>query len=177
MFTRSVASTLLMSAVAWTVLGAQSVTVSPGSRVRLQAGSFSLEGQVVRVSADSVSLVPAAGKQGPIAIPAAQVRSLDVWRGRTSQWRSGAEIGSFVGFATASVVFAAKMRRCVGVACAKSLSWDAYGFAGALPGALAGGLVGALFHHDQWERVPLGPVHPQVAFQAGDQGIGLAIRF
>jgi hypothetical protein len=102
---------------------------------------------------------------------------LDVWRGRTPQWRSGAEVGSFVGFATASVVFAARMRHCVGVACAKSLSWDAYGWAGALPGALVGGLVGALFHHDQWERVPLGPAHPQVAFQAGDQGIGLSIRF
>lgn len=177
MFTRSVASTLLLSAIAWTVLGAQSATVSPGSRVRLRTGSFRLEGQVVRVAADSVSLMPVAGMQGPIAIPAAQVQSLDVWRGRTSQWRSGAEIGAFVGLATASVVFAARMRHCVGIACAKSLSWDAYGWAGALPGALAGGLVGALFHHDRWERVPLGPVHPQIAVQAGDQGIGLAIRF
>lgn len=180
MFTRTVAPTFLMIAVAWTVLGAQSAMVSPGSRVRLRTGSFKLEGQIVRVSADSVSFVPIAasgGNAGPISIPAAQVRSLDVWRGRTSQWRSGAEIGSFVGFTTASAVFAARMRHCVGVPCIKSLSWDAYGWAGALPGALVGGLVGALFHHDQWERVPLGPVHPLVAFQARDQGVGLSMRF
>lgn len=180
MFTRSVAPTLLMIALAWNVLGAQSATVSPGSRVRLRTGSSRLEGQLVRVAADSVSLVPvaaAAGNPGPIAIPVAQVQSLDVWRGRASQWRSGAEIGSFVGFTTASVIFAARMRHYVGVACAKSLSWDAYGWAGALPGALVGGLVGALFHQDRWERVPLGPLHPQIAFQAGDQGVGVSIQF
>jgi len=175
MFTRSVAPTILMIAVAWTVLGAQSATVSPGSRVRLRTITGStVEGRLLTLAADSLILV---GEGGQIRMSKASVHSLETWSGRTSQWRSGAEIGSFVGFATASVVFAARMRHCVGVACAKSLSWDAYGWAGALPGALVGGLVGALFHHDRWQRLPLGPLHPQVALQAGDQGAGVSIRF
>ena len=174
MFTRSVAPTFLLIA-AWTVLGAQSATVIPGSRVRLRTITGStVDERLLTLAADSLILQ---GEGGQIRMSRASVHSLETWRGRASQWRLGAEIGSFVGFATASVVFAARMRHCVDVACAKSLSWDAYGWAGALPGTLVGGLVGALFHHDRWERVPLGPLHPQIALQAGDQGVGVSIRF
>lgn len=158
-------------------LAGQVSAVAPGSRVRLRTGSSKLEGQVVRVDADFVSLVPSVGTRGPIAIPAAQVQSVDVWRGRASQWRSGAEIGSFAGFVTASAVFAARMRHCVGAQCAKSGRWVAYGAAGSLAGAIVGGLVGAVFQHDRWERISLGPAHPQIAVRAGGQGIAFSIRF
>ncbi len=158
-------------------LAGQAAAVAPGSRVRLRTGSSRLEGQVVRVDTDSLSLILSAGNRGPIAIPAAQVQSLDVWGGRASQWRSGAEIGSFVGFAAASAVFAARMGRCVGAACAKSVLWVDYGAVGSLAGAVVGGLVGIVFHSDRWERVPLGPVHPQIAVQAGEQGVAVSIRF
>ena len=168
---------LILLCASAAALAGQVAVVAPGSRVRLRTGSATLEGQVIRVAADSVSIVPSAGNRGAIAIPAAQVGSLDVWRGRASQWRTGAEIGSFAGFAAASAVFAARMRHCVGAACNKAGFWVGYGAAGSLAGAVVGGLVGAVFHSDRWERVPLGPVHPQVAVQAGEQGVAIAIRF
>jgi hypothetical protein len=176
MFTRIAAVIHLSVAVASpALLLGQAPTAVPGSRVRLRTiTGATVEGRLLTLAADSLTIQ---GEGGPISMPRASVHSLETWSGRGSQWRSGAEIGSFVGFATASVVFAARMRHCVGVACAKSPSWVTYGWAGALPGALVGGLVGALVHHDQWERAPLGPVHPQIAIQAGDQGIGVSIRF
>jgi hypothetical protein len=175
MFTRSVAPTLLLIAVAWAALGAQSATVSPGSRVRLRTITGpTVEGRVLTMSADSLVLL---GEGGQISVPTTRVQSLETWRGRGSSWRTGAEIGWLAGFAATTAVYAARMRNCIGIACAKIVRWKVYAATGGLAGALVGGLVGAAFRHDCWERVPLGPLHPEMAIGASDQGIGLSIRF
>lgn len=176
MFSRAIATTQLILALASPpLLVGQASQAAPGSRVRLRTTSGSaVEGRLLALGADSLILV---GDSGQISVPRTGVQSFETWRGRSSQWRSGAEIGWFTGFVTTFAVYAGRMRNCIGYGCANIVKLNAYAATGGLAGAFVGGLVGAAFGHDRWERVPLGPVHPQVALQAGDQGIGLAIRF
>jgi hypothetical protein len=157
------------------LLWGQAPTPLPGSHVRLRTiAGATIEGSLLTVGPDSVIL---GGERGQIEVSRAAVQSLEVRRGRGSQWRSGAEIGWFTGFVATSAVYAARMRRCVGLDCARMLRWEYYAATGGLAGALVGGLAGAAFRHDHWERVPLGPLHPQIAVQASDQGLGVSIRF
>lgn len=176
MFSRALATTQLLLALASSrLLVGQSSQAAPGSRVRLRTISGStVAGRLLSLGADSLILV-SDGRQ--ISVPRAGVQSFETWRGRSSQWRSGAEIGWFTGFVTTFAVYAARQRNCIGFGCADIVKLNAYAATGGLAGALLGGLVGAAFGHDRWERMPLGPVHPQVAFEAGDQEIGLSIRF
>ena len=176
MFTRRVTPMLLLLAVAGPMaLDAQSATVSPGIRVRLRTITGpTVQGRVLTIGADSILL---SDDGTHIGVAAANVRSLETWRGRGTRWRPGPEIGWLTGFAAASAVYAARMRNCVGVACAKIVRWKVYAATGGLAGALVGGLVGAAITHDRWERVPLGPVHPQVAVSAATASVGLSIQF
>ena len=176
MLSRALVTTqLLLSLASPPLLVGQASQAAPGSRVRLRAISGAMvEGRLLELGADSLILL---GNGGQISVPRTGVQSFETWRGHSSQWRSGAEIGWFTGFVTTFAVYAGRMRNCIGSGCTGIVKLNAYAATGGLAGALVGGLVGAAFGHDRWERVPLGPVHPEVAFQAGDHGIGLAIRF
>jgi hypothetical protein len=161
------------------VLRSQALAVEAGSRVRLHtvASSRSLEGTVLRITGDSLILGAATDRSGPLAISLNTVRALEVWRGTRSAWRTGAEIGSFAGFVGASVAFAARMSHCVRGQCNTIGFWIPYAEAGSLAGAAVGGLAGAAFSQDRWERVPIGPVRPQVVVMGGRVGMGLSVQF
>ncbi len=176
MFTRFAAVIQLGIAVASpALLLGQEPTAVPGSRVRLRTITGTMvEGSLLTVGADSVIL---GGEGGRIGVPRATVQSLETWRGRGSQWRSGVEIGWLAGFMATSAVYGARMRNCIGIACARVVNWETYAATGALAGAVVGGLVGAAFTYDRWDRVPLVPVHPQIAVGAGTASVGLTIRF
>jgi hypothetical protein len=176
MFTRFAVVIQLSVAVASpALLLAQAPMAAPGSHVRLRTiTGATVEGSLLTVGGDSVIL---GGEGGQIGVPRAAVQSLEIWHGRGSQWRSGAEIGWFTGFVTTFTVYAARLRNCIGYGCANIVKLNVYSATGGMAGALVGGLVGAAFGRDRWERLPLGPVHPEIVIGASDQGIGLSIRF
>jgi hypothetical protein len=152
-----------------------------GDRVRVHTimRPHRVEGTVLRVTPDTLVLVqrgePALGSQ--LVIPLGSLQALDVGRGRRSEWRSGAVIGSFAGFVTASAIFAARMQRCVGWECGKSAEWLPVAAAGSLAGAAGGALVGLLIRHDRWERVVLNPGVPLVTLAGDRVGLQLSLRF
>jgi hypothetical protein len=175
MFTRAVAASQLMVALVGSALPGQASQAAPGSRIRVRPISGpTIEGRLLAIESDSLIL---RSEQGQISVPRTAVRSLETWRGRGSHWRTGAEIGWLAGFGAASAVYANRMRNCIGVACAKIVRWKVYAATGGLAGAVVVGLVGAAFRHDRWERVPLGPVRPQVVVGAGAASVAVSIPF
>ncbi len=176
MLSRALAVTQLMLVLAFPQLvDGQSSQAATGSRVRLRMiTGLTVEGRLQQLGADSLILL---GDAGRIIVPRAGVRSLETWKGRGSQWRSGAELGWFAGFVATSAVYAMRMRNCIGVGCAGIVKLNAVAATGGLAGALVGGFVGAAIPHDRWERLPLGPAHPQIAVGAGAASVGLSIQF
>jgi hypothetical protein len=171
---------LLLTAGAAVPLPGQAIELHAGDRVRLRTtmSARAIEGTLQRLTPDTLVLVPlgAAALARPVVVPLASVQALDVRGGRRSEWRLGAEIGSFAGFVAASAIFANRMQRCVGWECGKSAEWLPYGAAGALAGAAAGSLVGLFVTHDRWVRAALTQVQPQVTLGGGQVGVRLSVR-
>lgn len=171
---------ILLAGAALPLLG-QGLEPQVGDRVRLRVATSPgrIEGTVFRFARDTLVLaprgVPALGDH--LVFPLNSVQRVDLWRGRRSQWRVGAEIGSFAGFVTASAIFASRMSRCVGLECGKSAQWLPYAAAGSVVGAAAGGVVGLLVRHDVWERVATVQVRPLMALGGGGVGVRLSMRF
>jgi len=171
---------LLLLVATLTSLRAQTGAIQPGDRVRVRAaalgGGGRVEGTVVTVS-DSALTLMRESSGGSLQIPLAGVQSLDVRRGQRSAWKEGAEIGAFVGFVTASSVYAARMSRCVGLECAKATLWVAHGAAGSVAGAVLGGLVGTTIRRDVWSRVPITRVQPLLTPTVAGVRAGIEIQF
>jgi hypothetical protein len=177
----SISAALILLAGAAAPLPGQVVEPQVGDRVRLRVTTSPrpIEGTVFRFARDTLVLAPrgAPALGDHLVLPLNTVQRVDLWRGRRSQWRAGAEIGSFAGFLTASAIFANRMSRCVGLECGKSARWLPYAAAGSLAGAAAGGVVGLLVRHDVWERVATVQVRPLMAFGGFGVGVRLSMRF
>jgi hypothetical protein len=146
-------------------------------RLRLTTSPRPIEGTVFRLGGDTLVLAPRGARAlgDPLVLPLDRVQQMDLWRGRRSQWRLGAEIGSFAGFVTASAIFASRMSRCVGLECGKSAEWLPYAAAGSLAGAAIGCVVGLSVRHDMWQRVAFVQVRPQVAMVGNRLGVGFSL--
>jgi hypothetical protein len=177
----SIPVALMLLAGAAATLRGQVVEPQVGDRVRLRVTTSPrrIEGTVFRFARDTLVLAPrgAPALGDHLVFPLNSVQRVDLWRGRRSQWRLGAEIGSFAGFVTASAIFASRMSSCVGLECGKSARWLPYAAAGSLVGAAAGGVVGLLVRHDVWERVATVQVRPLMALGGFGVGVRLSMRF
>lgn len=155
--------------------------LQPGDRVRLQTSvpRRTVAGKVLVVGPDTLVLAPAGIESGlgtRLFVPLDEVRVVEVWRGRRSAWQEGATVGSFAGFVTASLIFAARMRNCIGFQCDKVVLWIPYGGAGSLGGAMLGALVGTAFKLNNWSRLPVDRVRPRLVARDGRVGIGLSLQ-
>jgi hypothetical protein len=160
---RRASSFLALTFIAFaSVLQAQGTpSVQVGSRVRIESpvarGIFS----VVRVTDDTVT-VRTDALSAPVAVPRADMTRLALSMGRRSAG-SGAWRGALTGAALGAVVGAA-----TGLASGDDdeSAWFAMsagekavggGVALGLGGAILGGVVGAIYRGERWERTPLLP--------------------
>ncbi len=125
-----------------------------GDRVRLAAPSVGpkrVVGQVLATREEGLRLRLEDGRE--VEVPLADIRHLEVARGRRSKTVEGAAIGALTG----AVVLVAALIADRGV-CDEDLGGcKAYGTVavmGAIPGTLLGALIGSQVKTDRWKRVP-----------------------
>jgi hypothetical protein len=157
-------------------------TLTSGDRVRLRlAGSGkSLRATIESVTADELVLRPLDSAK-PLRLSLAQLRSLEVARGRRSQWRSGALIGFIPGALFFGWVGAALA--CIDFTECPSSQWGDGALVGGLVGGVAtasvGALVGLAFKTDRWVRVH--ERKPKLALMVapanGQVRVGLSVSF
>jgi hypothetical protein len=171
----------LLAPKAWAAETEESpLTLTPGDRVKVEiAGNRkSLRATIESVTGDDLVLRPEGGADA-MRLNLSQLQTLDVARGRRSQWRKGAVIGFIPGallFGLAGGV----------LPCIDTYS-DCFAGGWAVTGALIGGgltasvgaLVGLAFKTDRWERVPTGraKVSLILAPEKGGAQFGLAVSF
>lgn len=134
------------------VLHAQASTVAVGARVRVTAPSaldpHQQEGLVLALRTDSLLLrLQPAGDS--IALPMAQVRTLEVSQGVHSLWLHDLGLGTATGVAFGAVWGSLTARRLPVIAAVGG------GLFGGFAGMFVGGMIGAFHSGERWERVPL----------------------
>jgi len=156
------------------------LVLASGDRVRLRlAGNGkSLRATIESVTADELILRPLGAAQ-PLRLSLAQLESLDVARGRRSQWRKGAVIGFVPG--------ALFLGGLAGTWCTDGCVDPDFQLGDAALGGLVGGaatasvgaLVGLAFKTDRWvrvhERKP--KVSLMLAPAKGQVRVGLSVSF
>ncbi|HEY3121368.1 MAG TPA: hypothetical protein VGL15_12135 [Vicinamibacteria bacterium] len=129
--------------------------VRAGDRVRIAATSLSetpVEGKVVDIDRTSLRLELPTSK-APVAVPLSSIRHLDVSRGRRSKVGRGALIG---GASAAAFMSALALIICTSGGDCGDGGEIVRGVAYVtVAGAAAGAAVGAAFHDERWELVPL----------------------
>ena len=134
-----------------TILGAQSLDLSNGSWVRLQASTLTgiRHAQVAGTATDSLRLVLDVGGP-PVAIAVRDVAWLEVNRGRPHGARNrviGLFVGTVIGFAAAPVA-----DQVCSTECAQADQYERR-LPFAVGGALLGLFVGSVLSREQWEVV------------------------
>lgn len=174
----------------------QRPAVQPGERVRVVRGCVDgqpgasatgasacdaspLVGSLLALSPDSIAL---RADDATVVYPSSSVTRLEVSRGQTSHWKTGALIGFPVG---ALIVFSALNTGDSTNPCDPSSNQDAAGMgfcvgvaalAGGVPGALLGGTIGWLIRSERWEPVPLGSVGLRM-LPDGRPGVAFSLTF
>jgi hypothetical protein len=153
--------------------------LASGDRVRLRfAGNGkSLRATIESVTADELFLRPL-GVAQPLRLSLAQLQSLEVARGRRSQWRKGALIGFVPG-----ALFLGYVAGALCIDCVDKDFQPGDALVGGLIGGVATGSVGALvglaFKTDRWvrvhERKP--KVSLTLAPAKGQVRVGLSVSF
>ena len=157
---------------------ANTTTLAPGARIRVQQGSQTVTGTLL--SLDSAGLVIVTGKADSVTVPRASITAVEVSTGTRSHAGKGALIGLGTGLLTGVVV---------GIASSGSDDGDFFDFSsgewaagvgltGAVIGTGVGAIVGAVIRTDKWAPAVLptvgirgyGPDDKRVA-------IGLRIAF
>lgn len=149
---------LIVFALAVPVAGADDTggslqTLTSGDRVRVEVvgRGKTLRATIESVTADEIVLRPV-GTAEPLRLDLAQLQTLDVARGRRSQWRRGAAIG-FLSGALVLGIAGANSRCTVGDPIACNILTGFIVLTGGVVTATAGALVGLAFKTDRWERV------------------------
>lgn len=164
-------------------------TPAIGMRTRVTSPALGPGRSVARVlgyRADTLMLRPD-GTQDSVAVPFAQVTRLDVSRGRKTNVRKGLLIG-LLGGATLGAVSAyaayeedsceANQFICIGDMFSRSEETLMGGAVVGLLGAAVGGVVGAIWRTERWERAPLGSSAGRVGLApARGGGLALAVSF
>ena len=164
-------------------------TPAIGMRTRVTSPALGPGRSVARVlgyRADTLVLRPE-GTQDSVAVPFAQVTRLDVSRGRKTNVRKGLLFG-LVGGATLGAVSAyaayekdsceANQFICIGNMFSRSEETLMGGAVLGLLGAAVGGVVGAVWRTERWERAPLGSSVGRVGLApVRGGGLALAVSF
>lgn len=176
-------------------LGAQSLPVQPGQRVRVSVPALHLdraEGVVSAVRADTLALVMPyyrmkLGK--PVqdtarrAIPLDEISALEVVVGTKSNFSRGLVRGALVGGGVGLLIGAAAWASSHEPDCQPG-QWLCFDWSvgpeaipvgilgGAMGGGMIGGLIGGMSHQDVWQPVPLPPQKSPVAVYLGRTGFG-----
>jgi hypothetical protein len=161
--TRSVGLMLVAGCAAAAAFGCAGVTYLNGSeaappealqsgrrvRVHLDQPRSKVVGNVVRVSADTLVIVPDEDPRNELALSALNVRRVDISRGQRSRAGRGALVGALGGavLGTAALVYACS-DSCIGAVPLLGLPPG-----GALIGAGIGAVIGSLIHTERWQRV------------------------
>ena len=132
-------------------------TLRPGAKLRVWSSGPHGRGEVgTLTSADSSQLKVQFADESQVFYPWPLVDSLDVSRGKYGgQGRRMATIGAFAGGAALAILVAASAEEgeVIDPGAAVAVAF----VAGAVGGALVGGVIGAGRARDRWERVPLQP--------------------
>jgi hypothetical protein len=135
------------------------VPLSAGARVRLKPvgpSTKSVQGNLLRLSEDSLHILPAGGAD-TVAFATGAVARLEVSRGRRSNAGKGALLGLAIGAgAGLALGVAASAEECTGLGCTEVGPGEVVAvmaFFGAT-GAGLGALIGAASHSERWEQVP-----------------------
>ena len=164
-----------------------------GSRARVTASALGPDRRVATVLAhrgDTLALRPE-GTQDSLALPLAQVTRLEVSRGERGRVRRGLALGllggAVLGAAGGYAMYesdpcAGESIESLGCLASPPLSRSEEMLVGAglggLLGAVAGGVAGALWRTERWERVPLGPRVARVRVRPDyRRGLTLAVAF
>ena len=119
-------------------------------RVHLSQPRSKVTGHVVRVTADTLVIIPDEGGHQEMTLSAANIRRLDLSRGQRSRKGRGALVGLLAGAVGGSVALAAFCGDggCIG-------AWPLLGLipGGALVGAGIGFGVGSLIRTERWQAV------------------------
>lgn len=133
-----------------------------GERVRIetpaQRGKFRYVGRVTAVAGDTLHIL--SDGVGPRAVPIADIRSLEVSGGRTTNGRAGMLYGSVGGAALGGLIGMAtfkEQRTCDDFGCGRTdLGRSGNAFADAIAGGVlglaAGGIWGMSHHTERWIR-------------------------
>ncbi len=171
---------VVILAVSGLSLAAQDVPIPrPGNRVRVTARDRSVqqvEGRLLRLRADTLAVQPATEGSPPLVIPLSSLTSLHVRRPISRRAGNAAKYGALVGAGLGVVVAvpACLSKDCGGYTVPVYLG---FGFWGAVMGAAAGAIIGAIGGR-AWEEVALDQLRVSFATQRdGRFGLGLSVRF
>jgi hypothetical protein len=148
-----VGSVVVLALLTFSVNGhaqADTTTLAPGARARVQQGSKAVTGTLV--SLDSAGLVIATGKADTVTVPRASITAIEVSTGTRSHAGKGALIGLGTGLLTGVVVGIAASGSDDGEFLdASSGEWAAgVGLTGAVIGTGVGAIIGAVIRTDKW---------------------------
>ncbi len=138
-------------------------------------------GTLTAVTIDSVVLRHENGAT-LLSLPLTSVASLDISRGKRSQFGRGALIGLGVGVAGGGIlglVGGLASDHCIDDPNPCPGAFAAWGaILGILPGLVVGGVAGAITKADRWEEIPLDRLRVSLGPQRdGRFGLGLSVRF
>jgi hypothetical protein len=127
--------------------------LAPGDVVRVEIAG---DRKSLRATVESVTAAEIVLRQGsaePLRIDVSQLQSLDVARGRRSEWRKGAVIGFVPGFLVTGLILG--VVACVDVPDCSFRPGHALvgGVFGGIPTGAVGALIGLAFRTDRWVRV------------------------
>ncbi len=158
------------------------VLLTAGSRVRLKTVDPStkwVQGDLVRLSEDSLHIVPAGGADS-LAFATGAIDRLEVSRGRRSNAGKGALLGLAIGAgAGLALGVAASAEECSGIGCTEVGPGEVVAvmaFFGAT-GAGLGALIGAASHSERWEQVPRPYVSAQLHRSVGHLVVGVVMSW
>lgn len=154
------------------------VPLREGDQVRSRA--LGVQGQVRRIDAQVIVLLPGAGQADSLVLPRAELRDLEVSRGQRRNTGKGIAMGvGGLGLGLA-LLSAATWEPCSGWLCfGPSSAGEAamWGFAaGAIGGAVVGGAIGALTRTPRWERAELTATGFLGPRQDGRVAVGFRLR-
>jgi len=158
------------------------VPLTVGSRVRLKTvapSAKSVQGDLLRLSEDSLHIVPAGGAD-TLAFATGAIDRLEVSRGQHSKTGRGAVLGAAIG-AGAGLVFGAlaSAEECSGLGCPEIGPGEIVAVMALFgaTGAGLGALIGAASHSERWEQVPRPWVSAQLHQSVGHFVVGVVMSW
>ena len=157
-------------------------SLQAGSRVRLrsnESGAKWLQGDLLRVGDDSLSLVTGGGRD-TLTLATSSVTQVEVSRGRDSGTGQGLAIGAGVGAGLGLIMgVAAAAEECRGFGCYEVGPGEVFA-ATAILAAAGGGLgalIGSASHREHWAQASLPRVSARVQPSFKRVGVAISLRF